>query len=534
VSNHAWITQSGTAGTQAIDVNGGGTIEITGGSSTDTTLGTSGSNGDIRALGGPQQISFVNGGAIVMVGGTVGNGNQAFIRAPNGNQIIQGSPTINMTGGASGGSVDDSNNSSIYTNLTQTITAGSVTLLGGAGGVENSAAITAPKQVLTVNGNLNLTGGSGGSSFGGARIGGRGEDQPSATDLTLIVHGNLTVAGGSTSGASIGSTGKVTGVSNTVVLSVDGSLTLNPSATQETRIGSPSTDLQSGAVSIGVGSDIAMNSGGGSGIAVIRTLGDVVLSATNGAITQATDAVIRAGTLTTVSQSGASLIGNNQVSTFAATNTGANAIALVNVGPTLMINGIAQTAGAGIDITTIGNIVNVGTINLLGGSVFSTNGNGLTNAATGVIRGLGTLDLGGAGRALTNDGVLDLGATSGILGVNGDLTNSSGVIDIGAGGTLSVSGGFVNFSTAKVRTKIMDLTHYGKLNVTGSATLAGTLEVQLVNGFVPSVGSNFTFLTYSSRSGDFATLIGADIGSGTQFVLDSSGTTSSKLSVVTV
>lgn len=72
-----------------------------------------------------------------------------------------------------------------------------------------------------------------------------------------------------------------------------------------------------------------------------------------------------------------------------------------------------------------------------------------------------------------------------------------------------------------------------KLNVTGTATLAGTLGVALVNGFVPPLESVFTFMTYTSRSGDFSTLIGADIGNGTQFVLDSASATSSKLSVVT-
>jgi len=39
---------------------------------------------------------------------------------------------------------------------------------------------------------------------------------------------------------------------------------------------------------------------------------------------------------------------------------------------------------------------------------------------------------------------------------------------------------------------------------------------------VPPLESSFTFMTYTSRIGDFTTLIGADLGNGTTFELDSS------------
>ncbi len=45
---------------------------------------------------------------------------------------------------------------------------------------------------------------------------------------------------------------------------------------------------------------------------------------------------------------------------------------------------------------------------------------------------------------------------------------------------------------------------YDQLNITGDAVLAGTLEVQLINGFTPTVGDVFTFLTVGGlQTGSF-------------------------------
>ncbi|HKY30898.1 MAG TPA: LEPR-XLL domain-containing protein, partial [Candidatus Polarisedimenticolia bacterium] len=49
---------------------------------------------------------------------------------------------------------------------------------------------------------------------------------------------------------------------------------------------------------------------------------------------------------------------------------------------------------------------------------------------------------------------------------------------------------------------------YDQLNVTGAATLSGTLRVVLVNGFVPTAGSSFDFLTFGSITGAFTTSTG--------------------------
>jgi len=46
---------------------------------------------------------------------------------------------------------------------------------------------------------------------------------------------------------------------------------------------------------------------------------------------------------------------------------------------------------------------------------------------------------------------------------------------------------------------------FDQLNVTGKATLAGTLNITLVDGFTPILGRTWSILTYGSEAGDFAT-----------------------------
>ena len=49
------------------------------------------------------------------------------------------------------------------------------------------------------------------------------------------------------------------------------------------------------------------------------------------------------------------------------------------------------------------------------------------------------------------------------------------------------------------------------------ATLDGSLNLSLEDGFVPSVGQSFKIMTYNSRIGEFATVTGTDLGGGLSF-----------------
>ncbi|MCY7306119.1 MAG: YDG domain-containing protein [Rhodoferax sp.] len=208
--NDAQIFQGGGAGTsQAITVTGGGAIVMQGGSSALQNVGgaTHGSRALIEGDGDSQTITFASGGSIDLTGGT--NGSRAFAQIFAGNnatQSIFGSPTIDLTGGASGGIVGEGNGAYIATNSgSQTITASAITLTGGSGGTENLANIqqsnasgaTTGTQTITVTagGAVDLQGGVGVTNL--ARIRNFGAIQT----LNFASGGSLNLTGGT--GASL-------------------------------------------------------------------------------------------------------------------------------------------------------------------------------------------------------------------------------------------------------------------------------------------------------------------------------------------
>src|SRR5262249_13146351 len=88
---------------------------------------------------------------------------------------------------------------------------------------------------------------------------------------------------------------------------------------------------------------------------------------------------------------------------------------------------------------------------------------------------------------VTNSATISPGSSPGILTINGDYTQTaSGVLNIEIGGT----------NAAKP--------HFDQLIISGKATLKGTLNISLINGFTPALGDSFQFMTYGSRSGDFS------------------------------
>ena len=50
--------------------------------------------------------------------------------------------------------------------------------------------------------------------------------------------------------------------------------------------------------------------------------------------------------------------------------------------------------------------------------------------------------------------------------------------------------------------------------VSGILTLGGTLQINLINGFVPSLGQEFEVLTYGTVTGGFSSFDGQDLGGG--------------------
>jgi hypothetical protein len=102
------------------------------------------------------------------------------------------------------------------------------------------------------------------------------------------------------------------------------------------------------------------------------------------------------------------------------------------------------------------------------------------------------------------------GSLSGTGTINANLINS-GVVSPGgdgAAGVLTINGSYTQTDTGILRIDLGGSTvgsQYDQLHVSGIATLGGTLEVYLINGFSPAMGNSFQILTFGSHSGDFAT-----------------------------
>lgn len=60
-------------------------------------------------------------------------------------------------------------------------------------------------------------------------------------------------------------------------------------------------------------------------------------------------------------------------------------------------------------------------------------------------------------------------------------------------------------------------TQYGQLAVANGASLNGTLNLTLINNFLPAIGDTFTILTCSARTAQFATVNGLSINGGEHF-----------------
>jgi hypothetical protein len=157
--------------------------------------------------------------------------------------------------------------------------------------------------------------------------------------------------------------------------------------------------------------------------------------------------------------------------------------AFTNRGRLEAING-GQLRFGGTNLITQGylyNWTNEGVIHLENGSAVVI-GQTFTNAESGVIEGTGTLDV--SGTTFINDGYVSPGLSPGTLTISGNYTQGqTGVLRIELGGAGAGQS--------------------DKLIITGNASLDGTLEIVLANGYIPDAGAAFQFLSAGSLSGGF-------------------------------
>lgn len=148
------------------------------------------------------------------------------------------------------------------------------------------------------------------------------------------------------------------------------------------------------------------------------------------------------------------------------------------------------TVGSGNLATNNGNLLFTSNATLTNTGTFINNGTltsvpDFTLSGGGIYKGTGTL----IGNLVNTSGIFAPGNSPGVTNITGNYTQGpSGTLEIELGGLAPGTG-------------------YDVLNVSGSASLGGTLNVFLFGGFLPSPGDSFTFINASDGvSGSFATL----------------------------
>jgi hypothetical protein len=173
-------------------------------------------------------------------------------------------------------------------------------------------------------------------------------------------------------------------------------------------------------------------------------------------------------------------------------------------------------------LTTAGSFTNAGSFTIGTGSSFTVGGPALYTQTSGTTTVIGTLSASG-GVNLTAGSLYGTGSVSGNVSSSGlvapgQATGTTGILkDTGAytqnsGGSLDIS---IGGTTAG--------TKFDQFTST-TAALAGTLNVNLINGFIPTIGSKFKIVDFNSESGQFGTVNGLAINSSEHFTVTYQGT----------
>jgi hypothetical protein len=98
--------------------------------------------------------------------------------------------------------------------------------------------------------------------------------------------------------------------------------------------------------------------------------------------------------------------------------------------------------------------------------------------------------------------------------VNGNAINNGTMLPGDAPGTLTINGNYTQtqFATLMIQIAGASTGQFSVLNVTGTASLDGILDLVLLNGFIPSIGDDFVFLTAGSVFGSFSRIENQNFG----------------------
>jgi hypothetical protein len=466
--------------------------------------------------------SGVNQGTITADtgGGTIGIGgnwtNSGIVMAENGGTLNCGTPT-NVSGGTlTGGVWKVFDNSTLQINLMPAFrTCAATIVLDGSDShfyADFSQDDLAYLNTIAASGSLTIENGrswtrrANFTNHGSLTIG-------SASTLTVpgnyIDDGSLAVLAGGT--LNLSGAGTISGSAQ-----LDGTLNVSVAATLEMAVSAAGTGNLNVTGSLVVDAGATLTLGGTYSQFGNLTVQDGGLLDLTGTFTNFANHTLTGGSydiLGTFQFTGANIMANGAQITL----DGPDAQIVDENGNDAIANFAMNQDGASFTLQNgsaefpAGDVANVGTLVVGQGSTFAPAGTYLQTAGFTILNG-GTL---GAGVLVDLEG----GILSGSGTIAASLQNAA-EIDIGtieAAGSLTIAGDYTQTSTGMLTLKIGGYnpgTDFDQLNVSGTATLDGTVNITLLNGFVPTPGDDFQVLTFGTVTGDFTNYNGLDLGGG--------------------
>ncbi len=260
-------------------------------------------------------------------------------------------------------------------------------------------------------------------------------------------------------------------------------------------------------------------------VAVINANANLLATGSGSSIQLLSGANIQGGTMTSAaggsvvgtgvptldgsSQGPLTLVGTYTVSNTSETvmggtinNTGTISVLSNNANTFLDFNGAVTLTGGGVITmsqaiangqpilrnTNNGQIINVNNT-IQGAGQLGNNGLVVNNGVAGVIAANAAFPLAMSNATFSNGGLFAITAAPnpGVVSTTNFTQNSSGRFEVAIGGTTAG-------------------TQYSQLQNSGTATLAGNLDIVLANGFTPAAGQQFTVITSNAVSGQFAAI----------------------------
>lgn len=201
-------------------------------------------------------------------------------------------------------------------------------------------------------------------------------------------------------------------------------------------------------------------------------------------------------------------------------------------GATFTDNVVLENEGYLLTVNAVGNVHLGDTISGAGG--LTKNGLGtltLTGPGPNLYSGLTTINAGtlmlskaSAFEAVTGAGLtIEPGATlAGTGWINTSVTNAGLVSPAGADatGSLVIDGNYTQTATGTLDMELAGAQTLDQVMVSGRATLGGTLDVSLLNGFHPAPGLDLPIMTFGSSADPFATVDLPSPGNGVSLAAD--------------